>query len=74
MKIDESNSNHLIADLGKVLQRISDGQIFGEEIHLGYTYYLGGKLLPEPLLELPEHFIEIDTPEEYQLNNNKEWD
>lgn len=71
MTIDESNSNHLIADPGKVFQRISDGQVFGEEIYLGYTYYLGGKLLPEPLLELPEHFNEIDTPEEYQLTNNE---
>lgn len=69
MTIDESNQNHLIADSGKVLQRISDEQIFGEEIYLGYTYYLGGKLLPEPLLEFSEHFTEIDTPEEYQLTN-----
>lgn len=71
MKIDKSNPNHLIADTGKVFQRISDGQVFGEEIHLGYAYYLGGKLLPEPLLELPEHFTEIDAPEEYQLTNNE---
>lgn len=62
MTIYESNSNHLIASPGKVFQRISDEQIFGEEIHLGYTYYLGSKLLPEPLLELPEHFREIDAP------------
>lgn len=71
MKTNKSNSNRLIADHGKVLQRISDGQIFGEEIHLGYTYYLGGELLPEPLLELPEHFTEIDAPQEYQLTNNE---
>lgn len=71
MKTNKSNPNHLTADLGKVLQRISDGQIFGEEIHLGYTYYLGGELLPEPLLELPEHFTEIDAPQEYQLTNNE---
>lgn len=70
MKIDKSNSNHLIADTDKVFQRISDNQIFGPEIYLGYTYYLGGKKLNEPLLELPEHFTEIDTPEEYQFENN----
>lgn len=71
MKIDNSNSNHLLADIGKVLQRISDNQIFGSEIYLGYTYYLGGKKLNEPLLELPEHFREIDAPEEYELTNNE---
>ena len=48
------------ASEGKVFRRISDGFIFGKEIHLGYTHYLGGKKLDEPLLELPEHFEEID--------------
>ena len=50
------------ASEGKVFIRISDGFIFGKEINLGYTYYLGGKKLEEPLLELPEHFEEIDEP------------
>lgn len=50
------------ASKGKVFRRISDGFIFGKEINLGYTYYLGGKKLEEPLLELPEHFEEIDEP------------
>ena len=49
---------------GKVFRRISDGFIFGNEISLGYTHYLGGKKLEEPLLELPEHFEEIDEPVE----------
>ena len=48
------------ASKGKVFKRKSDGFIFGKEINLGYTYYLGGKKLEEPLLELPEHFEEID--------------
>ena len=52
----------LKASKGKVFRRISDGFIFGKEINLGYTYYLGGKKLEEPLLELPEHFEEIDEP------------
>ena len=43
-----------------MFRRISDGFIFGKEIHLGYTHYLSGKKLEEPLLELPEHFEEID--------------
>lgn len=50
------------ASEGKVFRRISDGFIFGKELNLGYTYYLGGKKLEEPLLELPEHFEEIDEP------------
>ena len=45
-----------------MFRRISDGSIFGKEIHLGYTHYLNGKKLEEPLLELPEHFEEIDEP------------
>ena len=48
------------AQEGKVFRRISDGFIFGKEINLGYTYYIGGQKLEEPLLELPEHFEEID--------------
>jgi hypothetical protein len=55
----------LIASEGKVIQRVSDSNIFGPEMYLGYTYYLNGKKLSEPLLELPEHFIEIDAPKEY---------
>ena len=50
------------ASEGKVFRRISDGFIFGKEINLGYTYYLDGEKLEEPLLELPEHFEEIDEP------------
>lgn len=52
------------ASEGKVFRRISDGVIFGKEISLGYTHYLNGEKLNEPLLELPEHFEEIDEPEE----------
>lgn len=62
MKIDELNNRHITAEEGKVFRRISDNQLFGSEIYLGYTYYLGGEVLAEPLLELPEHFEEIDDP------------
>lgn len=64
MKIDELNNNHITAEEGKVLRRISDSQLFGNEIYLGYTYYLSGEKLEEPLLELPEHYEEIDDPAE----------
>ena len=64
MKIDKLNNRHILADEGKVLRRISDGQLFGNEIYLGYTYYLSGEKLEEPLLELPAHYEEIDDPAE----------
>ena len=63
-----TEGNKITADPGKVLRRISDGFIYGNEAYLGYTYYLGGKLLPEPLLELPDHFEEIDEPVEFLDN------
>ena len=64
MKIDELNNNHITAEEGKVFRRISDSQLFGNEIYLGYTYYLSGEKLEEPLLELSEHYEEIDDPAE----------
>lgn len=50
---------------GKVLRRVSDGWIAGKEIYLGYTYYLDGRKLDQPLLELPEHYEEVDIPKEF---------
>lgn len=67
MKTDALNNRHLIAEEGKVLRRISDGWIAGTEIYLGYTYYLNGEKLEVPLLELPEHFEEIDAPVEDEV-------
>lgn len=67
MRIDESNSRHIIADEGKVFRRISDGTLFGSDIYLGYTYYLGGIKLNTPKREEPEDFEEIEAPKEYML-------
>ena len=64
MTVDKNNSKHIIADEGKVFKRKSDGFIYGEEIYLGYTYYIGGKKLDEPHLEVIEDFEEIDAPKE----------
>ncbi len=64
MIIDPSNDKHIIADEGKVFQRISDDLIFGDEIYLGYTYYIGGVKLDEPKLEVPEDFREINKEED----------
>ena len=63
MEITEVKTTVLRASEGKVLRRISDQKVFGSELWLGYTYYLGNKKLDEPLLELPEHYEEIDIPE-----------
>ena len=52
------------ASEGKVFRRIADGVIFGNEITLGYTYYLNGKKLDSPKWEVPSDFEEIDEPKE----------
>ena len=53
--MDERDSiKKIVASKGKVLRRISDGFIAGPDLYLGYTYYLHGEKLDEPLLELPE--------------------
>lgn len=59
MKID---GRTIAPEDGKILRRKSDGwQVWGR-LTLGYTYYLEGKRLEEPLLELPEHYEEVDLP------------
>lgn len=54
----------IYAGLGKTLKRISDGMEFGSEITLGYTHYIGGKKLDEPLWELEEHYERVVIPNE----------
>lgn len=66
MVIDKNDSSHIVAEEGKVFKRKSDGLIFGDEIFLGYTYYINGEKLDEPHLEVPEDFEEVDMPEEYK--------
>ena len=68
MEITEVKTTVLRASEGKVLRRISDQKVFGSELWLGYTYYLGNKKLDEPLLELPEHYEEIDM--KVMINKN----
>ena len=43
MKIDKNNSKHIIADDGKVFERIADGTNYGKEIYLGYSFFIGGE-------------------------------
>jgi hypothetical protein len=54
----------ITASEGKVWRRKSDGLMAGREVTLGYTYYIGGEKLEEPLWELPEHYEEVDEPVE----------
>lgn len=48
------------AEPGKELMRTSDGLLCEEKVLLGYTWYIGGKRLPEPKWEIPEDYEEID--------------
>lgn len=52
----------IIASEGKIFRRKSDGMLFDKEITLGYTYFIDGKILSEPHLEVPEDFEEVDEP------------
>ena len=68
MKIRIENGITVItAEEDKVFKRISDGHEFGNEIWLGKAYSIGGVKLDTPIDELPEHFEEIDMPEEYKI-------
>ena len=64
------------ADEGKVFRRIADGQIYGKEISLGYSYYINGVKLTVPHLDAHEDFEQIDEPvrepSEEMLNRLKE--
>ena len=57
-------NNHIIADEGKVFRRKSSGEMFGEEIYLGYSHYIGGVLQVPPHLDVPEDFEEVEYEEE----------
>lgn len=57
-------NKHIIADEGKVFRRKSSGEIFGEEIYLGYSHYIGGVLQVPPHLDVPEDFEEVEYEEE----------
>ena len=65
METTKATTTPIKAAEGKVLRRKSDGYIAGQEIYLGYTHYIDGIKLVAPLLELPEHYEEVDIPEEF---------
>lgn len=61
----------LIADEGKWLRRISSGEVMGEEIALGNSYYIGGELQDVPHLDVVSDFEEIDAPVEEERRRNE---
>ena len=68
---DTLNTKHYIADRGMVFRRLSDGFVFGEELYLGYAYYIGGELLDTPREEQIEDFEEVlisDLENEEEFN------
>ena len=54
----------ITAQAGKVLRRIHDGFIMGNEIYLGIDYSTG-----EPREDKPEYYEEIDDPIEPNDDN-----
>lgn len=70
MKIDKNNEKHIIAEEGKTFRRKADGKVYGSEIYLGYTYEIGGVLLPEKKLEIYSDFDEIEFTDEDNRNSD----
>ena len=57
------DGRYIKAEEGKVFRRKGTEEIFGEEIFLGYSHYIGGVLQNPPHYDVPEDFEEIDAPE-----------
>lgn len=63
MKTDKNNKKHIIAEDGFKFVRKADGLDYGTEVFLGNTWYIGGKKLDEPHMEVPEDFEEVEMTE-----------
>lgn len=66
MRLEQKTITTIVADVGKLLVRKSDGWVAGERVTLGYNYYEAGVALSEPRLSKPEDFEEITKPENYE--------
>ena len=66
MQIEQRTITTIKADEGKLLVRKSDGWGAGEQVTLGYNYYEAGVALSKPHLEVPDDYMEIDKPEDYE--------
>lgn len=67
MKIEQKTITTIKADEGKLLVRKTDGWVAGEQVTLGYNYYEAGVALSKPHLEVPDDYMEIDKPEDYEM-------
>ena len=67
MKITNITRTIIEAEDGKLLVRKSDGWIAGDRVHLGYNYYEAGVGLSQPHLEVPDDYMEIEKPEDYEV-------
>lgn len=67
MNIEQITRTIIKADEGKLLVRKSDGWVAGEQVSLGYNYYEAGVALSKPHLEVPDDYMEIDKPEDYEV-------
>ncbi|MDL2291561.1 DUF4376 domain-containing protein [Bacteroides sp. OttesenSCG-928-F21] len=57
---------YYIAEDGMGFMRVSDGDYCGEELYLGLIYRdMSGNVLPEPVMDVIENYIEVDIPEEF---------
>lgn len=52
--------NLIIAEEGKVFRRKESGELFGNEIYLGKSWYIGGIKLDVPHDDVPEDFEEVE--------------
>ena len=68
MIIEQRTITTIKADEGKLLVRKTDGWVAGEQVTLGYNYYEAGVALSKPHLEVPDDYMEIDKPEDYEEN------
>ena len=52
-----------MAESGMVLRRKGTDDIYGSDIYLGYSHFIGGIKQDPPHLDIPEDFEEIPEPE-----------
>lgn len=58
-KVVNPVNNTYYAEEGKEFRRIADGVIYGNEITLGYTYFINGQRLETPHLDTIDDFEQI---------------
>ena len=56
------DGRHIIADEGKEFRRIGTEDCLGNDLILGYSYYINGVLQNPPHWDVPEDFEEVDAP------------